>query len=129
MCLFIAASAAWWGVTTYRNKIALDTAPTVEGVVLELHRRVSEDGTNWTVAYRFTPPNGQAIEHQSGADTSLAEHLNEGGSVTIRYLPSRPQVNAIDGNQQPFVWRLVLASVLALASLLVIGVLLRSLFG
>ncbi|MFT7579501.1 MAG: hypothetical protein ACI9MR_001167 [Myxococcota bacterium] len=128
-CALIVIGATWWGASTYLNSRALATGPTTEGVVLDRSERNSEDGTTWTISYRFTPPGGSALEKRVDADTHLAERLREGGAVTIRYLPNRPEVNAIDGNLSPNVWRLVFAGVLTFAALFVIGALLRSQYG
>lgn len=81
-------------------------ARTVEGTVLAktttasgsidiLRRQFSS--RSYQVTYRFSTPEGQAVEGSATLYSDTWEGLMEGQPIQVRYLPDEPMTNRVDG--------------------------------
>ena len=65
---------------------------------------------DYSLVYRFTTADGQAIAHEAKVDRATWDRLVERSPVSIIYVPGAPGINALAGQEPEWVWMLILPS-------------------
>ncbi|NNB89458.1 DUF3592 domain-containing protein [Corallococcus exiguus] len=87
--------------------------------VVRMYTRSSGENSNETVVrYAFTLPDGEEIRDEYVVSESAGDNIRPGDSLDIRYLPQAPRQHRRDGQEEPAMAGLMIAT---LCSLLWIG--------
>ena len=65
---------------------------------------------DYSLVYRFTTADGQAIAHEAKVDRATWDRLVERSPVSIIYVPGAPGINALAGQEPEWVWVLIAPS-------------------
>jgi uncharacterized protein DUF3592 len=85
-----------------RERAYQEQGQVVEAVVVDKTiQRASREGntsTRYEIAYRFTAPNGRAVEGLDKVEVEEWERLAPGSAFKITYLPGAPETNRAEGS-------------------------------
>ena len=116
-CIASAASVGEWRAERRFERDAVTAQATIVDLSYESANREDKRSTRYLVTYRFTPPEGTALEQTEEIPLDTWEALDDEDSVTVRYLPEDPRTARTGATTPASVSALVAALTAAFAVL------------